>query len=134
MEVRDRKGKKKKGGGGGGEGKKKKKKKRKKNRRLVLRLSPFGNAGTDHDLRVFFFFLILIIVAVISIAPYLTDKSEHTAHALYKINNKVCIKTSKIINSTLYSRNIVFPPPPPPRLSPSLSLSHTHTHGHTEGM
>ena len=37
-----------------------------------------------------------IIIVVISLALYLTDKGEHTA--LYKINNKVYIKTSKMIN------------------------------------
>ena len=35
----------------------------------------------------FFFFLIIIIIAVISIAPYLTDKGEHTM--LYKINKNI---------------------------------------------
>ena len=34
-------------------------------------------------------------IAVISIVLYLTDKGEHAA--LYKINKKVYIKTSKII-------------------------------------
>ena len=40
---------------------------------------------------------LLLLIAVISIAPYLTDKGERTA--LYKINNDVYIKfrTSKII-------------------------------------
>ena len=42
-------------------------------------------------------FLIIIII-VVSIAPYLTDKDEHTA--LYKICSNVYIKTSKIINYT----------------------------------
>ena len=37
-----------------------------------------------------------IIIAVISIAPYLNDKDEHTA--LYKINSNLYVKTSKIIN------------------------------------
>ena len=40
--------------------------------------------------------IIIIIIAVISIAPYVTDKSEHIA--LYTINTNVYIKTSKIIN------------------------------------
>ena len=40
--------------------------------------------------------IIIIIIAVISIAPYLTDKSEHTA--LYKTNNNLYIKKPKIIN------------------------------------
>ena len=35
--------------------------------------------------------IIIIIIAVISIAPYLTDKGEQTS--LYKINNNVYIKT-----------------------------------------
>ena len=34
----------------------------------------------------------VVITAVISMAPYLTDKGEHTA--LYKINKNVYIKTS----------------------------------------
>ena len=38
----------------------------------------------------------MIITAVISITPYLADKGEHTVP--YKINNNVCIKTSKIIH------------------------------------
>ena len=38
----------------------------------------------------------VIIIVVISIAPCLTDKGEQTA--LYKINNNVYIKTSKILN------------------------------------
>ena len=38
----------------------------------------------------------IIIIAVIFVAPYLTDKGEHTA--LYKVNNNVYIKTSKIIS------------------------------------
>ena len=33
------------------------------------------------------YLIITIIITVISIAPYLTDKGEHTA--LYKINNNV---------------------------------------------
>ena len=37
----------------------------------------------------------IIIIAVISIAPDLTDKSEH---ALYKINNNMYLKTSNMIN------------------------------------
>ena len=43
----------------------------------------------------------MIITAVISIALYLIDKGEHTA--LYKINNNVYLKTSKII----YKHNTV---------------------------
>jgi len=38
----------------------------------------------------------IIIITVISIAPHLTDKGEHSA--LYKLNNNVYIKTSKIMN------------------------------------
>ena len=38
----------------------------------------------------------IIITAVISLAPYITDKGELTA--LYRTNNDVYIKTSKIIN------------------------------------
>ena len=52
-------------------------------------------------------------IAVISIAPYLTDKAEHTA--LYKTNNDVYVKTSKRINYTVMI----------------LYSSHTHTHTHT---
>ena len=37
--------------------------------------------------------IIIIIIAVISIAPYLTDKGEHTA--IFKINDNVYFKTSK---------------------------------------
>ena len=51
-----------------------------------------------------------IIIAVISIALYLTDMGELTA--LYKINNNVYIKTSKIINYVV------------------IILYHTHTHTH----
>ena len=40
--------------------------------------------------------IIIIIVAVISIAPYLTDKGEHTS--LYKVSDKTFIKISKMIN------------------------------------
>ena len=35
--------------------------------------------------------IIIMIMAVVSIAPYLTDKGEHTA--VYKINNNVYFKT-----------------------------------------
>ena len=62
----------------------------------------------------------IIITAVISIAPYLTDKGEHTA--LYKINHNVYIKTSKIINYIvviLYSSHTTY------------THTHTHTHTHT---
>ena len=45
----------------------------------------------------------VIISVVISVAPYLTDKGEHTA--LYKINKNAYIKTLKRI--MLYSHNIV---------------------------
>ena len=38
----------------------------------------------------------IITIAVISTAPYLTDKGEH--RALYKINNDLHTKTSKIFN------------------------------------
>ena len=41
-------------------------------------------------------FPVIIVIAINSIALYLTDKDERTA--LYKINNNVCSKTSKIIN------------------------------------
>ena len=37
--------------------------------------------------------IIPVIIAVISIAPYLTGKGEHTV--LYKINNNVYIQISK---------------------------------------
>ena len=59
--------------------------------------------------------IIIIIIAVISIAPYLTDKGEHTT--LYKNNYNVYIKTSNIIN--YISHSIVF-----------LACTHTHTHTH----
>ena len=35
------------------------------------------------------------ITAIFYVAPYLTEKSEHTS--IYKINNDVYIKTSKLI-------------------------------------
>ena len=38
----------------------------------------------------------MMTIAVISMAPYLTDKAEHIE--LYKINNNVYIETSNIIN------------------------------------
>ena len=63
----------------------------------------------------------ITITAFFSTALYITDKGKLTA--LYKTNNDVYIKTSKIINYSviiLYSSHI--PPPPPP---------HTHTHIHT---
>ena len=40
--------------------------------------------------------IIIIIIAVISIAPYLTEKREQVT--LYQINNNVYIKTSKRIS------------------------------------
>ena len=43
--------------------------------------------------------------AVISIAPYLTDKCEHTA--LYKINSNVYIKTSNLYRGEITVRNHV---------------------------
>ena len=46
-------------------------------------------------------------------APYLTDKDEHAV--LYKINNNVYIKTTKIINYTVII----------------LYSSHTHRYTHT---
>ena len=52
------------------------------------------------------------VIAVISIAPYLTDKDEHIA--LYKINDNVYIKTSHVC---LYAR--------------TYAHTHTHTHLHT---
>ena len=36
------------------------------------------------------YLIIIIIIAVISMAPYLTNKGEHTT--LYKINNYIYIK------------------------------------------
>ena len=39
--------------------------------------------------------IIILVTAVISVALYLTNKAEHTM--LYKINNNVHTKTSKII-------------------------------------
>ena len=52
---------------------------------------------------------IILIIVVISIAPYLTDKGEYTA--LYKVNNNVNIKTSKIMSYIviiLYSSHELF--------------------------
>ena len=46
--------------------------------------------------------IIIIIIAVISVAPYVTDKGEYTT--LYMINTKVYIETSK----TIHCDNIVF--------------------------
>ena len=70
----------------------------------------------------------ITITAFISIALYITDKGELTA--LYKTNNDVYIKTSKIINYSviiLYTSHI----PPPPHTH---THTHAHTHGRTEGM
>ena len=64
---------------------------------------------------------IITTIAVISVAPYLTDKAEHTA--LYKVNKNVDIKTPKRI--ILCSKYCIpctsYPPTHPP--SPTL---HTH--------
>ena len=83
-----------------------------------------------------------LIIAVISIAPYLTDKGGHIA--LYKINNNVYIKTSKIINYVviiLYSSHARAQTDTHTRThARTHAQSHTHTHtcaharGHTEGM
>ena len=54
--------------------------------------------------------------AVISIAPYLSDKDEHAV--LYKINKTVHIQTSEII----YRHNIVY--------LEHHTCTHTHTHTH----
>ena len=54
---------------------------------------------------------IVIIIAVISIAPFLTDKGEHTT--FNKINNNVGIRTSQTMN---YIVIIMY-------------SAHTHTHG-----
>ena len=43
--------------------------------------------------------VIIIIIAIISIAPYFTEKGEHTP--LYKINNNIYIKIYKIINNVV---------------------------------
>ena len=59
---------------------------------------------------------IIIITAVISIAPYLTDKGEYTT--LNKINNNVCIKTSQTMNYTVII----------------MYSAHAHAHTHMEGM
>ena len=48
--------------------------------------------------------MIMIIIAVISVAPYLTDKGDLTA--LYKINNNGYIKNLNI--NELGSHNTVF--------------------------
>ena len=45
---------------------------------------------------------IIIIIAVISVAPYLTDKGAYTT--LYVINTKVYTETSK----TIHCDNIIF--------------------------
>ena len=60
----------------------------------------------------------MMMVAVISIAQNLTDKGEYTT--LYKSNNNVYIKTSKIIYIVI--------------LSYSSYTTHTHTYRRTEGM
>ena len=59
-----------------------------------------------------------IMIAIISIAPYFTDKGELTVLYKYKINNNVTHETSKMI---LYNhiRSIIFI---------------TYTHGYTEEM
>ena len=60
---------------------------------------------------------------VISIVPYLTGKGEHTV--LYKNNNNVYIKTSKIINYIviiLYSSHTH---------TYACMCVHAHTHSHT---
>ena len=62
---------------------------------------------------------LLIIIVVIFIAPYLTDRGEHTT--LYKNNNNVYIKTSKIV----YDHNIVF-------LTHACAHTRTHTHTHAQ--
>ena len=54
----------------------------------------------------------IIIIAVISIAPYLTNKSERTM--LYEIINDVYIKKHKIINYRVILYSL-----------------HTHAHTHT---
>ena len=42
---------------------------------------------------VYVMIILIIIIAVVSIAPYLTDKCEHTA--LYMLNKNVYIKPKK---------------------------------------
>ena len=71
--------------------------------RVVISMNAFSvYQSLDDDLTLIFVWyslvmmVMIIIITIISIAPYLTDKGVHTA--LYKINNNVCIKTSKIIN------------------------------------
>ena len=57
--------------------------------------------------------VIIIILAVICTTPYLIDKGQLTV--LYKINNNVHIKTSKIIKYifvTLYSSMHTYTPTP----------------------
>ena len=58
----------------------------------------------------------IIIIAVIFVAPYLTDKGEHTT--LYQVNNNVYIKTSKLIS---YIVIILYP-----------LLMHVRTHTHKQ--
>ena len=62
---------------------------------------------------------------VISIVPYLTGKGEHTV--LYKNNNNVYIKTSKIIN---YIGILLYTPLPPHHAHTQMH-AHMHTHTHT---
>ena len=47
----------------------------------------------DNPVYVMIILIIIIIIAVVSIAPYLTDKCEHTA--LYMLNKNVYIKPQK---------------------------------------
>ena len=59
------------------------------------------------------------IIAVISVAPYLTDKGEHAS--LYKINDNTFIQISNIIN---YVVMILY-------TSCALACTHTHTQART---
>ena len=68
----------------------------------------------------------VMIIVVISIVLYLTGKGEPTV--LYKINNNVYIKTSKIIN---YIGIILCTPPPPTMHIHKCMHTHTHMQAHT---
>ena len=75
--------------------------------------------------------MFIFSVAVISLAPYLTDKGER-AH-VYKVNSNVCIsKSSKIINYIV----IVFLARARTHAhthARTHARTHTHTHTHTHG-
>ena len=96
------------------------KKKKKKKKPIIIRII----ISTCSDVRAYRFIrismketqtnmyeIMMMMMAVISIAPNLTDKGEYTT--IYKSNNNVYIKTSKIIYIVI--------------LSYSSYTTHTHT-------